>query len=116
MLFKNVCCSSSDTTAGTTERDLHLYNQDVAKVVTCSVSSLMNSTRVYGYKKWLSGHTIPFQIQFTCISTTQKTNCLPCPTAECIFSTSNLIFDLPGVLNIFSQINVTSFKHGVISS
>lgn len=70
----------------------------------------------YGYEEWLSGHTIPFQIQFTCISTTQKTNCLPCPTAECIFSTSNLIFDLPGVLNIFSQIKVTSFKHGVISS
>lgn len=41
---------------------------------------------------------------------------LPCPTAECTFSMSNLIFDLPGVLSIFSHTVVTSLRQGVISS
>lgn len=67
-------------------------------------------------KKFFLFHTSPQSSMRGEANWTDSQLGLPWPTAECIFSMSNLIFDLPGVLSIFSHTVVTSLRQGVISS
>lgn len=69
-----------------------------------------------GLKNYFLFHTSPQSSVRGEAGWTDSQLSLPCPTAECIFSMSNLIFDLPGVVSIFSHTVVTSLRQGVISS